>query len=120
MNTTIRMSGSWNYKGRSTSSRTQKTFDSADQARAYVRKVIANAREDAKYRRTRNSGKRVRFISVWPEGTKVGDTVDVWSIDRGWHKGEVFEMRSGSVFGTEHVELRARSKEDGRPEARRR
>ena len=108
MTLTVRMSGSWNYRGRRSSHRTEKTFDHPAQARAYVRKVIAGAREDAGRRWTRNSGKRITYISVWPEGAKVGDVVDVWNLKRGWHKGEVYNRSMGSVLGS-WQELRARS-----------
>lgn len=107
---TLRLSGSWHYKGKSQSHRNSKTFDNPRQARAYARKVIETSREMAGYRRGRNAGFLVNFISVWPEDVKVGDNLWVWNRTRGWHKGEVYAHRR--YMGTD--ELRARSVEEGK------
>lgn len=88
----IRMSGTHHYRGRAVSFRNTKTFEDVAHARAYVKKVTTNAREQKRTaRRGRNASRLITFISVWPDEVKIGDVVDVWSHQRGWHKGEVYE-----------------------------
>ena len=90
MSVMIRLSGTHHYRGKACSFRNDKTVETLDHARAYVRKVIQSAREDRKRYRGRNAGRMVTYISVWPEGTAEGSVVDVWNAARGWHKGEVY------------------------------
>jgi hypothetical protein len=87
MSVTVYISGSWRYRGRVKRSGNPHTCVDMDHARNLCRKVIREARQHASLYRGRNNLFLADRISVRPEGTQPGDTVDVWTNDRGWHKG---------------------------------
>ena len=89
----LRLNTTYKYKGSRYGRVTVKSFDTAEHARAYARKVIASTREleDIRSSRGRNYGSRVTSITVLPEEGDLTDglVVDRWHVDLGWYRARV-------------------------------